>query len=529
MVNRVRSILGRTNATQTVGSAAAVISAAYLLSSILGLVRQRLLVAQFGKGPVLDAYTAAFRLPELLFALLVTGAFAVAFIPVFTEHLHKDKRDEAWRIASSLLTLLVIATIIAGILIGLLADPLTTLVTPGFDTERHNLTVDLTRIMLITPVFFAISSVLGGIQQSFNRFTIFALSGVLYNLGIIGGIVLLTGRFGIYGVAYGVILGVIIQAAVQWGGLYGLGFKFKPEFGLKLKGTRQTLKLMAPRSIDQGIDQINYLFETVIGSTLAQGSIVAFTLANNLKNVPLVLISSSITTAVFPRLAARAAKGAREELISGYVKTARMILFLAIPSAVFAVVARGYIVRLLYGFGDADTANTLGWFAGTIIFAGLFQLVSRMYFAMQDTRTPLYVSLGSIPLNIALSFALSKAYGVAGLAMAASIVALLETWILMALLRRREGDFGGREIMRGFVPMVACGAIMMSATYLTIKYVVPLYALDKGFLTLAPKFAFIVLVGMAFYLIPSYIFRLAESRFFIGRLRDMLSRSFTLT
>ncbi len=529
MVERARNLLTRTNAQQTVGSAATVISMAYLLSRLIGLFRDRLLITTFGKGAILDSYSAAFRLPELLFTLLVSGAFAVAFIPVFTEYLHKDKRDEAWRIASSLLTILVLATVAGGIVMAIFADPLTTLITPGFDPQRHKLTVELTRIMLITPIFFAISSVLGGIQQSFNRFTIFALSGVLYNLGIIAGIVLLAHRFGIYGVAYGVILGVVLQATLQWAGLYGLGFKFKPELGLKLKGTVQTLKLMAPRSIDQGIDQINYLFETIIASTLAPGSIVAFTLANNLKNVPLVLISSSITTAVFPRLAARAAKGARQELIEGYVRAARLILFLAIPAAVFAVVTRGYIVRLLYSFGDADTANTLGWFAGTIIFAGLFQLVSRMYFAMQDMRTPLYVSLASIPINIALSFWLSRLYGVAGLAMAASFVALLETVLLLIILRWRQGNFGEREILRGFAPMVMAGGIMAGVTYLALNFLVPLYAVDRGFLTLAPKFALLLVIGLVAYLIPCYVLRLKEAKFFVGRVRDIMIRSANLT
>ena len=529
MVKRARNFLTRTNAQQTVGRAAAVISMAYLLSRLLGLFRDRLLVAAFGKGPVLDAYNAAFRMPELLFTLLVSGAFAVAFIPVFTAYLEQDKRDEAWRIASSLLTLLVLGTIAGGILMAVFAGPLTTLVAPGFDPGRHKMTVELTRIMLITPVFFAISSVLGGIQQSFNRFTVFALSGVMYNLGIIAGIVLLSSHYGIYGVAYGVVIGVVLQAALQWTGLYGLGFTFRPELGLKLKGTRETLKLMVPRSIDQGIDQINYLFETVIGSTLAPGSIVAFTLANNLKNVPLVLISSSITTAVFPRLASRAAKGARQELIEGYVQSARLILFLAIPSAVFAIVTRGYIVRLLYGFGDIDTANTLGWFAGTIVFAGLFQLVSRVYFAMLDTRTPLYVSLASIPINIGLSFLLSHLYGVSGLAMAASFVALLETVILLIIMRRRQGNFGEAQILRGFAPMVLAGGIMTAIVYAAVKILVPLYAADRGFTTLAPKFALLVLIGTVAYLIPCRLMRLREVKMFTGRVRDIMVRSSNMT
>jgi len=529
MVNQAKRILGKANQRQTVGVAAMLISVAYLASRLLGLLRDRLLVGHFGKGPLLDAYNAAFRLPELLFALLVSGAFAVAFIPVLSNYLEKKQQEEAWRVTSSLFNILVLATVAGGIVMMVFADQLTTLLVPGFDAERHRLTTDLTRIMLITPVLFAVSSVLGSVQQAFNRFLIFSLAGVLYNVGIIAGIIWLAPHYSVYGVAWGVVIGVVLQALLQWLGLYGLGFRYRPVISFKLKGVRKTLVLMFPRTIDQGIDQINYVVETIIGSTLAKGSITAFTLANNLKNVPLVLIAGSITMAVFPQLAARAAKGARTELIEGYVNTARLILFLAIPSAIFAVITRGYLVRLLYGFGDPDTANTLGWFAGTIVFTSLFLLVSRVYYAMQDTRTPLYSSLASIPINIALSFALSRVYGVVGLAMSASVVAALETFVLLAILRRREGDFGERTIWSGAWRMVVAAAVMVPVLYFTVARLLPLYANDKGFVVLAPKFAVLVVIGLAAYLAPCYILRLKEANSFIARVKDVVLRPLNLT
>lgn len=529
MVNQAKRLLSRANGTQTVGAAALIISGAYLLSRLLGLLRDRLLVAEFGIGPTADAYSAAFRLPEILFTLLVSGAFAVAFIPVLTEHLQRDDRATAWRVASTLLNLLVLGTIATGVLIGIFADPLTSLIAPGFDAERHQLVVDLTRIMLITPVLFAVSSVLGSIQQAFNRFLVFALAGVFYNFGIIAGILWLAPHAGIYGVAWGVVIGVTLQALLQAAGLYGLGFRYRPIVDLRLTGVRQTLKLMAPRSIDQGIDQIHYAVETMIGSLLKPGSIAAFTYANNLKNVPLVLIASSITTAVFPRLAARASAGQREDLIETYVTTARLILFLAIPAAIFAVLGRGYIVRLLYGSGSVDTANTLGWFAGTIVFTSLFMLVSRVYYAMQDTRTPFYLSLASIPANIILSLVLSNTYGVVGLAMSASFVAAAETVSLMYILHRRHGRFGERQILRGVGPMLLAGAIMAPVLYITISRLLPLYAADRGFLTLAPKFALITVIGIAAYFIPCYLLQLKEAQMAVTRIKDLMVRSLNLT
>jgi len=529
MVNYAKRLLGRANAKQSLTTATLFISGAYLLSQILGLLRYRLLVAHFGVSPTLSAYFAAFRLPELLFTLLVSGAFAVAFIPVLAEHLEKDQQDEAWKVASSLLNLLVLATLAAGVFIIIFADPLTTLVSPGFNPATHAMAVQLTRIMSVTPMLFAISSVLGSIQQTFNRFAIFALAGVLYNLGIIFGIVVFVGHWGVYGVAWGVVLGVILQALLQWLGLYGLGFKYRPIINFRLKGVTTTLKLMLPRSIDQGIDQINYSVETVIGSLVGPNAIAQLALANSLKNVPLMLIGSSITTAVFPRLAARAASGEREQLIGAFVQTARLILFLAIPSALFALVARGYIVRLLYGFGDVATANTLGWFAGTIVFTSLFMLVSRVYYAMQDTRTPLYLSLASIPLNILLSFIFSHQYGVVGLAMSASLVSALETLSLLAILRLRFGSFGEAQIWRGAWRMLISGAVMVGFIYPLISQVLPLFANDRGFFTLMPKFLAIVAVAGVTYFLPCYLLRLNEAKHFTGRAREILLRQLNLT
>lgn len=529
MVNHARRLLTRANAKQSFAGATMIISVAYLLSRLMGLLRDRLMVAHFGIGPAASAYNAAFRLPELLFTLLVSGAFAVAFIPVLSEHLEKDQRDEAWQVTSSLLNLLVLATLVGAAVIMVFADPLTRLISPGFDQPTHDLTVHLTRIMAITPVLFAISSVLGSVQQAFNRFVIFSLAGVLYNFGIIIGILTLAGRFGISGAAYGVVIGVVLQALLQWLGLYGLGFKYRPVLTLKLAGVMTTLKLMLPRSIDQGIDQINYSVETIIGSTVSPAAIAQFAYANNLKNVPLALIGSSITTAIFPRLAAKASGGQREQLIEAYVQTARLILFLAIPAALFALVARGYIVRLLYGSGDITTANTLGWFAGTIVFTSLFMLVSRVYYAMQDTRTPLYLSLCSIPLNILLSFIFSRIYGVVGLAMSASLVAGLETISLLVILRLRHGRFGEMQIWRGTWRMAIAAAVMVAVIYPLIAKWFPLYASDRGFFTLMPKFLLILAVAVGSYLIPCYVLRLNEAKHISRRVRELLSRQLNLT
>lgn len=521
-------LIERANRRTTVGAAAFLISGSYLASRLLGLFRDRLLASHFGVGPLVDAYTAAFRLPELLFTLLVSGAFAVAFIPVFAESWKEGHRDEAWELSSSILNILIVGTIIAAIIMFIFAGPLTTLVAPGFDPARHELTVKLTRIMLLTPFLFAISSVFGSVQQAMGRFIFFSLASVLYNVGIIIGIVFLSPTNSIYGVAYGVVIGAGAQAVLQAVGLWGLGYRWRPIFHLG-KNVRRVLGLMLPRSIDQGIDQINYTIQTIIGSSLATGSLTTYYYANNLKNVPLVVLGSAIATAAFPKLARDAASGDKQKLIEGFVINARLILFLIIPAATIAVLMRGYIVRLLFGFGSPQTATTLGWFAGVIVFQSLFFLVARVYYALQDTKTPLYVSIAAIGLNVFLSILLAKGHGVAGLAMAQSVTAALETIILLGILHFRLTNIGMNEIAKGVMPMLLANTIMASVLYIMVAAVLPLYATDRGFYVVGSKFGVIAITALLAYIIPSYLLELREARTFVAKLKPQLRQPTSLS
>jgi putative peptidoglycan lipid II flippase len=311
-------------------------------------------------------------------------------------------------------------------------------------------------------------------------------------------------------------------------GLAGLGYRYRFSLNLRHRSVHKVLTLMVPRSIDQGIDQLHYTIETIIGSRLATGSLTAYYYANNLKNVPLVVFGSAIATASFPRLAARAAKHNKQALIEDFVSNARLILFLVIPSAILAVLMRGYIVRLLFGFGDPTTANTLGWFAGTIVFQSLFFLVARVFYALQDTRTPLYGSLFAIALNIGLSLILSARYGVAGLAMATSIAVTLETLALLIILQRKLGNVGVRQILRGVGSMVLSATLMGSLVYIMVARLIPLYRADLGFLVVGPKFAAITLVAVLAYLLPCYFLGLKEAKYFIAKLKEQALKPLNL-
>ena len=510
----MKNILKRLNKSRTLSVAAFLISLSYFLSRLLGLVRDRLLASNFGVSASTDAYTAAFRIPDLLFTILVSGAFAVSFIPVFIGYIEKDKTDEAWHITSSLLNIFSIATILLCTVAFIFAPQLVSLLAPGFDQQRFELTVNLTRIMLVTPFLFSISSVLGALQQAFNRFTLFAMASVLYNVGIIIGIVFLSKLFPeqpIYGVAYGVALGAALQLALQFFGIIGLHFKYTLSFDLFHKGVLRTIKLMIPRSIDLAIDQFNWIIQTAISSKLAVGSLTSYYYANNLKNVPLGIFGMAISTAVFPSLIRAAKSDDKARLSSAIVRDMSLIMFFVIPSAAIAVVMRGYIVRLLFGFGDQATADTLGWLAGSIIATSLFFMIARVYYSLEDTLTPLLTSLSSIIINIIFSIILSSRYGVSGLGLALTISTFYELILLMILLKRKIGNYGYKSIARSALKISIASMAMSAWIYLLINKVTPLYRDDVGFTTIAPKFFVISFSGVVIYFLAAKLLRVHET------------------
>jgi len=510
----VKNFLDKINKSRTLSAAAFLISLSYLLSRVLGLVRDRLLASNFGVSASTDAYMAAFRIPDLLFTILISGAFAVSFIPVFIGYVEKKKTDEGWLVASSLLNIFSLLTIGLCVVAFVFAPLLIKALTPGFDADRAALTVNLTRIMLITPFLFSISSVLGAIQQSFNRFTLFAMASVFYNVGIIIGIVFFSKLFPqqpIYGVAWGVALGAGLQALVQFLGIIGLHFKYSLSFKLFHPGVLKVIKLMVPRSIDLAIDQFNWIIQTAISSQLQIGSLTSYYYANNLKNVPLGIFGMAISTAVFPSLIRAAKSNDKSRLASAIVRDMCLIMFFVIPSAAIAIVMRGYIVRLLFGFGDQATSDTLGWLAGSIVATSLFFMIARVYYSLEDTVTPLLTSLSSIVVNIVLSIILSSKYGVSGLGLALTISTFYELILLMIILTRKIGNYGYASIMKTAAKLTVASSIMSVWIYVLTTRVFPLYKTDIGFLTIAPKFTIISLSGVLVFFMVAKLLRVHET------------------
>ncbi|MDP2365005.1 MAG: murein biosynthesis integral membrane protein MurJ, partial [Ignavibacteria bacterium] len=438
----------------SVTAAAFLVGASSLVSRLLGVVRDRILASSFGAGDTLDIYYAAFRIPDLIFNLLVLGALSAGFIPAFTNMIKDDQEGEhptAWRLTNNILNLLGLTMVVLMVLGIVFAPWLMKLVTPGFSGEKLSATVALTRIMFLSPLLLGLSSVLGGVLQSMKRFLVYSLSPIFYNLGIIFGAYFLVPRFGVWGLAWGVVLGSLLHAVVQIPTMRHLGWRYQFIFDWRDKGVRLILRMMTARTLALAINQINLVIVTVMASLLASGSLTIFNLANNLQSFAVGIFGISFAIAVFPALSAAAFD--KEKLIKRLAATARQILFFIIPSTVIILLLKAEIVRVILGSGRFDwqdtilTMNSLSFFAISFFAQALIPLFTRVFYARHDSKTPFYIGLAATAVNIALSWWLGRLWGVAGLALAFSLSSILNFIILVVALKIELGSLRAKEII----------------------------------------------------------------------------------
>lgn len=446
----VRKLIGHlsdwsSTPSKTVGGAALLIAIAGIASRFLGFVRDRILAHNFGAGDVLDAYYTAFRLPDLIFSFLVLGALSAAFVPVFTELRSEKKDEEAWRLTAGVLHLILFALGCLAVLGMIFADELTRLLAPGFSVEKQATATMLTRVMLISPLFLSISSVFGGVLVSFKQFAAYSLAPVFYNIGIIFGAIFLTPIMGPIGLAWGVVLGSFLHMAAQYPSFIRAGFQNQWFFlnAWKDKSVRRVIELMIPRSLGMAINQVSLLVMTFFASTLVSGSLAVFTLANNIQSVPLGLFGIAFALAAFPSLSQFAAEKNDRDFFLMLVRTARRILFFVVPLSVLIIVFRAQFVRVILGSGNFDWQDTIQTFevlkylALSLFAQSLIPLFARAFFALQNTKIPLYIALVSEAIHIVLIPFLLPLYSVQGLAIAFSISTFVNFSLLYFYLRKR--------------------------------------------------------------------------------------------
>jgi len=463
--------------SKTIAGAALLIGASAILSRALGLIRDRLLVGRFGAGDELDAYFAAFQIPNLLFALLVVGTLSVAFIPVFTGYLAQKRQEEAWHVANAVLTVaLAVMGVICLVLI-VAAPALVRVIAPGFEGEKFALTVKLTRIMMLSPLLFSVSAALSSVLNSYRRFAAVSMAPLLYNAAIIFGIVALSKPFGMAGVAWGAILGAALHALVQIPVARSLGWRFRPTFDVKSEGVREIGRLFLPRVFGVDVSQFSQLLGAVIGTTLAAGSVSLFSLAINIAAVPLGTFAIPFAIAAFPTLSDAAARGDRATFRDVFATTFRQILFFLIPLSAMAFILRVHVVRVVIGSSGLSwnetrlAAASLGLFVLALAFQGLAPLLARSFYALKNTLVPVLISFVALAANLISVFAF-KAFLATGpgastawiwlglfgvddvrvlsVAAAFSIASFVQVVLLLFVLRRKFGRIGGTGIFRAF-------------------------------------------------------------------------------
>jgi putative peptidoglycan lipid II flippase len=463
--------------SKSITGAALLISGATLFSRLVGILRDRVLVHHIDVGPVMDAYYAAFKIPDLIYNLLIVGALTAGFIPMFTKLLvEHDTTRPAWRLANNILNIIGIALIIT-CTFGILASPLLAkVIAPGFPLETKKILITFTRIMFLSPLFLGISMVLGGILQSLRHFFIYSIAPILYNLGIIFGVMVLVPLMGVTGLAWGVVLGAFLHTAIQLYGAYHNGFRWEWIFDLKHPPTRQVGKLMIPRTLGLAATQLNTIIITILGSLLPAGSITIYSLAFNLQGVPVGIIGIPFALAVFPVLAHSIAQKNIPEFTKNFSTTLRQIIFLIIPLAIIFLLSRAQIVRVVLGSGKFDwdatiaTANTLAFFTLGILGAATVPLLARAFYALSNTRTPFIIGFVSEFITIAIAILFINPYfnimkiipisGVSALALASSLGTLFNALALYILLARHIKNLEGFNLLKLLYQLAIAGILM---------------------------------------------------------------------
>lgn len=426
----------------------------FVMSRVLGLARDVVISHQFGTSRALDAYFAAFSIPDFLFNVIAGGALGSAFIPTFSSALAQGDKRRAWRLASAVFNLVfIILTAIAALLAVFAPQVATATVARGFAPNDQALTASLMRWMLITPIVFGLSGIAMGILNSFQHFVLPAIAPVIYNAAIIAGALLLAPVMGVYGLAAGVVAGSFLHLLVQVPWLVRQRMEYSPTLGLDLADVREVGRLMLPRAVGLAVVQINFLVNTILASSLAAGRIAALAYAWRLMLLPVGVVGQSLATAVFPTFSEQTARREMGEFRKTFSAAFRTTLYLSIPAAVGLLILGGPLIALLFQRGEfdarstAETAWALQFYAiGLFAHSGL-EIVTRAFYAMHDTKTPVVIGVGTMALNIALSVLFIAPLAQGGLALANSIATILEMLILLFIFRRRVGDIDDRHIL----------------------------------------------------------------------------------
>jgi len=436
-------------ARSSMARSALVIGVLFLVSRVLGLLREIILANRFGTSSDYDAYVSAFRIPDLLFLVVMSGAFGAAFIPVFGGFLARKEKGAADRLASAVITWTALITVVLGAITFVFASPLMRyVVAPDLPPDAMDLAIKTMRMLLLSPLLLGMGIAAKGILETHLQFTLPALAPVVYNLSIVLAAIFLAPRYGIEGVTVGVLIGAALHVGIQIPGVIRTGLRFRPTLSLQVAGLSEVGILLLPRVIGQAAFQINFVAVNHFASQTGEGSVSALNYAWQMLMLPNGVLALSISTVVFPTLAAQFELGQLGAFRATLRRALHPLLFLLVPATIGLFEFRTSLFQTIFQSGNFTANSTilasepLAFLALGLVWYGLVEVLARTFYAMKDTVTPVAAGIFIIVLNIALSKALLDSMGHVGLALSLSLSTFVEALILVVILQRRIGGFG---------------------------------------------------------------------------------------
>lgn len=522
----------------SLGNVAGLLIATALIGQLLGFLRTKLINANFD-GPntpqaeQAGVYFAAFNIPDFFFYTIAAGALGVAVMPYLADRLHKGDKRGMWELSTSILNLLALIMLAVAVIIIAFANILIELVAPGLTPEQKSNAATLMRLIAFNPFLFTVSGILASAQQTIGRFFFFAIAPLFYNVSIILSIYIFKDTsIGIIGLGIGALVGGILQLGVMACGLAGTNFHWKPKIVWKSEDFRAMLRQLPPRSLDQGADQVQSMVDTrfasSIGAASGMGGATAISNYNNayiLHTAPILLLGTAISTAAFPRLNERLAQGRQDLFRKDFLKTLRVIIWLTIPVVIIAFYGRGYLARLIFSNNNYEIAVLFGFLTVAIFFRTIYAIISRWFYAQKDTVTPLVVSIFVILLNIILVYFLTKptSYGLEGLAIAQSLVAAVEVFILAIFMVVRDRKLLDFTFWTAIGKIISVAGFTLVAGFIMIS-IFPLGINDRGY-AIVTKLSLIAAVTLFVHVAMSSLFGLEEVKPVFKRLKIILFKS----
>lgn len=515
---------------RTIARAGLVVTLAFAISRVLGYARYVVIGTTFDAGRDLDAFFAAFRIPDFLFQLVAAGAMSSALIPVVSGLVAHREEARAWRVVSTVTTLMLAALGLLALVVLVFADVLVPPIAPGFDAAQTARTVELTRIMLLSPVFLAAGAVATSVLNVRGRFGAAAVAPVVYNLGIILGAVFLAPWMGITGLALGVVAGAAGHLLVQLPALRSTGFRPAIVADLRDPDARRAIRLMVPRAIGLGSTQLVFLVMTSLASLLEPGAISAFTFAFAVLQIPIGVIGVPLGVVLLPSMSREAALGDAEAFRRLLVRGLRLLAYVMVGLAAVGIVVAGDVTRLLFDYGRitddtiARTGTTLAAFLAGLTAHALIAVLARAFYAHQDTATPVAAALVAVVVDIALALVLVGPLGLTGLALAIAIGAWVELGFLAVLLRRRVPGLGLGAVVGVLAVTTLVAALAAAAAFGLQWLLVTAWGERPGQLLVLLRLVLVVGLGGIVFAAASLALRIGELPTIVGVVVDLIRR-----